>query len=84
MKAAYYRCVDHGRVPVSIRKRAPDTSPCPSCGRSMPRASEGSESRVCVHIAATTRARLKAHAEREGVSVADVIDALAQQLGGAP
>lgn len=84
MKTAYYRCPDHGRAAVSIRKRAPRTAPCPACGRVMSRASTASESRFCVSLSAATHARLKAHAEALGVSMGDVIDTLARQLRGAP
>lgn len=79
--AAYF-CPIHGRklVPVG-RSKAPATKPCPECRRDMRRDGHRSN-RFDISITAATHTRLKAHADSVGMSIAEVIDALTQDIGG--
>lgn len=82
-KPACYRCPDHGRVPVRTAGRAAPTAPCPTCGVPMERAPHEREDLRYVAVSGATLARLKAHAQNQGMSMGAVIEALTQDLGGA-
>jgi hypothetical protein len=83
---AFYRCPEHGRIPVRTgRKAGPaaPTAPCPTCRREMERAPFERENLRFVAVPADTYARVRAHAKRVGKSMGAVVDELINNLGRA-
>lgn len=71
---ACYRCPAHGRVRVEFHRVPPQVAPCPTCGSDMQR-SPRNDNWGHVTVSEATYLRVRAYAERYGVTIGQVVAA---------